>query len=158
MAFFESRKEKREVIIGLAAGVISGVASIILASNYIANKAVEKTFSKTFMMGRMGGVGDVENIGQNRSMSIQTEYIGMKSMTEKKPKLTVSIITSEFYNGTWTPVLKHTFYGESEEELADLINAHRSTDSFFRSSFEGVFKWKGSEIKLKNSEPKIEYA
>lgn len=166
MAFFESRKEKREVVIGLAAGVVSGVASILIASNYIATKASEKAFSKTFMMGKM------EKMEQNRSVSIQTEYIyGNGSRNESRnrniknmngmnmaPKLTVSITTSEFYNGEWTPVLKHTFYGESEEELADLINAHRTTDVFFRSSFTGNFDWKGSTIKLKNSEPKIEYS
>lgn len=51
----------------------------------------------------------------------------------------------------WNPVLAHTFYGQTEEELENLVQAHRTTDSFFDASFNGIFKWKGTEIKLKNT-------
>lgn len=145
-----NKAEKRELTLGLVAGVITGTISIILASTYLAKKASEAAIERTMSI-------------QDRSVHIQTEYIGKRNIygmniENKEPKLTVSITTSEFYNGEWTPVLMHRFYGESEEELADLINAHRTTDAFFRASFDGIFNWKGSTIKLKNSEPKIEYS
>lgn len=138
--------EKREVAIGLAAGIISGVASIIIASNYIATKASEKTIARTMSLQQRPRIE--ENV---YGMNIGTS--GDKS----KQKLSVSITTNEFYNNIWNPVLAHTFYGETEEELENLIQSHRKTDIFFDASFKGTFNWKGTKIELKNSEPKLLY-
>lgn len=62
----------------------------------------------------------------------------------------LKITTCEWYNDRWNKVLAHIFYGNNEDEISQLIQAHRQTDSFFDSSFKGVFNWKGGTIKLKN--------
>lgn len=67
-----------------------------------------------------------------------------------KSKLKLKITTCELYDSQWNEVLSHTFYGNTENEISQLIEAHRKTDSFFNSSFKGIFEWKGGSIELKN--------
>ena len=59
----------------------------------------------------------------------------------KLPSHKLKIKTCEYYNNKWNPVLIHTFLGNTEEEIAGLIDAHRQTDSFFDASFSGFFKY-----------------
>lgn len=130
--------ERREIAIGLAAGIISGVASILIASNYIANRASERTIARTMSL-------------QQRSRIEENVYgMGIKDTSDVSKKLSVSITTNEFYNNTWNPVLMHRFYGETEEELESLVQSHKVTDTFFSASFNGTFNWKGTKIELKN--------
>lgn len=149
MAFLFLRKEeRRQVLLGLAAGIISGVASIIIASNYIATKASEKTIARSM------------SLRQNTILEENIYDINIKdiSTSDVSKKLSVSITTNEFYDNMWNPVLTHKLYANSEEELENLVQVHRMTDAFFDASFKGVFNWKGTDIKLKNSEPVILYA
>jgi hypothetical protein len=55
------------------------------------------------------------------------------------PKLRLLITTYEFYDGFWHPTVSHCFYGDTEEELYKIRNAHRKTDTFFDASFTGKF-------------------
>lgn len=131
--------EKREVLIGLAAGIISGVISIVVASDFIARKASEQTVARTMSL-------------QQRPRIEESVYgMGIKDTSDISKKLSISITTDEFYNNMWNPVLMHRFYGETEEELENLVQSHKITDTFFSASFNGTFNWKGTEIKLKNT-------
>ncbi len=58
-------------------------------------------------------------------------------------------------NPIWKATLTHVFTGETIERVHEIAEAHKKTDTFFAASFDGVFKWKGGEIYLKNSEPQI---
>lgn len=71
------------------------------------------------------------------------------------PPLELIITTHELVDEEWIASVKHTFYGYTQKELFALVEAHKQTDSFFKSSFEGKFKWKGETIRLKNSEVKV---
>lgn len=55
------------------------------------------------------------------------------------PKLRLQITTYEFYSNFWQPTVTHTFYGNTEEELQKIRDAHRKTDTFFNGSFTGKF-------------------
>lgn len=55
------------------------------------------------------------------------------------PKLSLQITTYEFYGRKWHPTVTHTFYGDTEEELHKIRDAHRKTDTFFNGSFTGSF-------------------
>ncbi len=84
------------------------------------------------------------------------EHMSLKTKDVEEinfPKLELNIITSEYddSNNTWRPTLKHTFYGNTENEILELVNSHRRTDTFFDASFSGIFKWKDGSIKLKNT-------
>lgn len=56
------------------------------------------------------------------------------------PKLYLQITTYEFYDRKWHATLTHTFYGNTEDELYKIRDAHRKTDTFFNGSFTGGFK------------------
>lgn len=159
MATFFKSKEAKEITSGLVMGVITGTVSIILASQYIARKASEAAVARTMAIQNfnrplrteyIGNVSDINNIGQVNSMNSMNSS-GSLSL---KPKPSVSIITNEFYNNQWNPVLSHDFYANTNEELENLIQAHRKSDPFFDASFNGTFNWKGSKIELKNT---VEY-
>lgn len=55
------------------------------------------------------------------------------------PKLRLLITTYEFYDGFWHQTVTHAFYGNTEDELYKIRDAHRKTDSFFNASFTGKF-------------------
>ncbi|MDD3474311.1 MAG: hypothetical protein PHP08_00225 [Candidatus Dojkabacteria bacterium] len=74
---------------------------------------------------------------------------GMNNIVTKPP-LKLKITTCEYYDNDWHPVVRHTFYGNSEEEINSIVEAHRKTDSFFDSSFDGIFRTDDVEIILKN--------
>jgi hypothetical protein len=74
------------------------------------------------------------------------------------PDLQCTITTYELIGeDKWVAILSHTFHGSTQEELFAIMKAHKESDSFFRSSFEGEFEWKGGIIHLINSEPKVDY-
>lgn len=73
------------------------------------------------------------------------------------PKLMLTISTYELRDDKYIATLTHTFYADTQQDLFSLMEAHKTTDSFFRASFEGVFKWKEGVIVLRNSEPFISY-
>lgn len=160
MASFFERKEVKQVTSGIVIGIITGTASIILASQYIARKASEATIARTMAVqnfnrplrteyvGNVGNIGNVSNVGN---------AIGMQNLksADSKPKPSINIVTNEFYNDTWNPVLMHSFYGDNNEEIENLVAVHRMSDPFFDSGFKGTFNWRGAEIKLKNT---VEYS
>lgn len=39
-----------------------------------------------------------------------------------------------FENNERTPVLTHTFYGKTADEINGIVAAHQQTDSFFRAA------------------------
>ncbi len=81
----------------------------------------------------------------------------LKNMTDIiKPELKLEIITCEYYDNDWHETLKHTFYGNTEQDIEDIIDAHRQTDAFFDASFSGAFNWEGGTIILKNDISEIE--
>lgn len=149
MATFLKERDKRELLLGTIAGIIAGTVSIIIASNYIATRASEKAIERT--MGQKPREVLTEHIGNSSIYGMNTNSMDANMKNGTEPKLSVSIVTSEFYSNQWNPVLKHTFYGDTEEELESLIKAHKMTDTFFDASFKGIFKWKGTDIKLKNT-------
>lgn len=73
----------------------------------------------------------------------------------KIPALAMLITTYELRqeNGkqVFVATVSHTFFGDTEEELKDIMQAHAKTDQFFAGSQKG--KWNG--ITLRNSEPII---
>lgn len=73
------------------------------------------------------------------------------------PSLMLTVSTYELVNNKWIATMTHIFYANTQEELFKIMDAHKTTDSFFRASFEGIFKWKGEIIVLQNSEPFISY-
>lgn len=147
MATFLKSHETRNLALSIIASVIAGITTILVAGTYMARKGSEQTIARTMAI--------------QKSRDVQTEQIygmNIKDVSDVSKRLSVSITTDEFYNGDWNPVLTHTFYGQNEEELENLVQTHINTDSFFAASFKGLFNWKGTEIKLKNSEPKLLYA
>lgn len=117
-------------IIGVVTSVISTTIVILIITPWLTKKAADEAISQY-----------VQSQTQKKLYGISTN-----------PKLKLEILTSEYYDNNWNPVIMHTFYGDTEKELNDLVNSHRQTDTFFDASFIGTFKWKGSTLKLKNTE------
>lgn len=73
----------------------------------------------------------------------------------KIPALAMLITTYELRKENGKPVfiatVSHTFFGDTEEELKGIMQAHEKTDQFFAGSLKG--NWNG--ITLRNSEPLI---
>lgn len=81
-----------------------------------------------------------------------TEYI--------QPPVTLIITTYELSedvnkNPIWRATVTHVFSGETVERVYQISEAHKTTDQFYKASFEGVLPWKGGNIYLRNSEPQI---
>ena len=55
----------------------------------------------------------------------------------------------------WKAAVTHLFSGETVERVHQISEAHKTTDAFYKSSFEGRFPYKGGIIILKNSEFEI---
>lgn len=120
-------QETKGFLVGFVATVAAGIVTMYIFYNYMQDKSAQiavREYQK-----RMDGKG-------------------FNMLNSSKLKL--DITTYEYYNDQWNPVLTHTFYGNTEEEISQLITSHRSTDSFFDASFNGEFKWKEGIIKLKN--------
>lgn len=148
MATFLKAHETRNLALSVTASVIAGIATILIAGTYMARKGSEQTIARTMAIQQQPRMQ--ENVYSNDIYSMSNVDMKGTSSDRSKQKLTVSIATSEFYNNQFNLVLTHTFYGNNEEEIENLVQAHRITDSFFDASFKGIFKWKGTEIKLKN--------
>jgi uncharacterized protein YpbB len=71
--------------------------------------------------------------------------------------LQATITTYQLIGDKWEATISHTFHGKSQQEIFDLIESHKSTDTFFAASFTGTFYYYSGVIYLKNSEMKIQY-
>lgn len=160
-------KETKGFIIGFVASVATSVISLIIFYDYFAEKAAERAiinYKKEFgIMNQSQYTYPTQQIYSSHPkgmFKMSPNLINLDSNNIESSSLELSITTCEFDDNTntWIPVLTHTFHGNSEEEIANLIDAHKETDSFFRASFEGVFSWKGGSIKLRNVESNILYS
>ncbi len=120
------KSETKGFILGFVASVFAGVITLWIYNKYIQDKAADIAIDQ------------------------YTKRLGKVNMLNE-PKLNLEITTFEYYDNQWNPVLTHTFYGNTENEINQLIDAHRKTDSFFDASFTGEFKWKEGTIQLKNT-------
>lgn len=73
------------------------------------------------------------------------------------PPLQLTITTYELIEDKWIASVSHTFHASNQETLFRLIEAHKTTDSYFKASFDGVFNYHGGTIYLINSEAKVHY-
>lgn len=73
------------------------------------------------------------------------------------PELMVTVTTYELLGNRWEATVSHSFHAHDQETLFRLIEAHKSTDTYFRASFEGIFHYHGGLIYLRNSEAKVQY-
>lgn len=71
------------------------------------------------------------------------------------PELMVTVTTYELLGNRWVASVSHSFHANDQETLYRLIEAHTTTDSYFRASFDGIFYYHGGTIYLKNSEVKV---
>ena len=76
------------------------------------------------------------------------------------PPITLMITTYELAEDPpghyfWKATLTHGFQGETVERAYQVSEAHKTTDAFYKASFEGKLPWKGGNIILKNSEFQI---
>lgn len=59
-------------------------------------------------------------------------------------------------DGSYKAIVTHTFHADSQDEAYNILKAHTITDSFFKASVTtGKLTWKGGEIILKSSEPRL---
>ena len=77
-----------------------------------------------------------------------------------QPAISLVVTTYELTEDTpghpiWKATLTHVFTGDTVERAYQIMEAHKTTDSFFAASFKGVLPWKGGNIYLKNSEPQV---
>lgn len=73
------------------------------------------------------------------------------------PELMTTVTTYELLGNRWVASISHTFHASDQETLFRLIEAHKTTDSYFAASFTGKFEYHGGTIYLRNSEIKIMY-
>ena len=73
------------------------------------------------------------------------------------PELQITITSYELIGDRWIASVSHSFHANDQKTLFNLIAAHRSTDSYFDSSFKGEFHYHGGVIYLRNSEIKVQY-
>jgi hypothetical protein len=73
------------------------------------------------------------------------------------PELQITITTYELIGDKWIASISHTFHAHDQETLFKLIEAHKTTDTYFKSSFDGIFYYHGGIIYLRNSEAKVQY-
>lgn len=73
------------------------------------------------------------------------------------PELQATITTYELMGDKWIASVSHSFHAHDQETLFRLIEAHKTTDSYFKASYEGVFYYHGNTIYLINSEIKVAY-
>ncbi len=73
------------------------------------------------------------------------------------PPLQLTITTYELMGNKYDAVVSHTFHGNTQQELFDLIECHKMIDPFFAASFKGMFHYQRGIIYLRNSEMKVLY-
>lgn len=71
------------------------------------------------------------------------------------PELQTTITTYELMGDKWIASVSHTFHAHDQKTLFRLIDAHKTTDQYFKASFEGQFIYHGGIIYLRNSEPEV---
>jgi len=71
------------------------------------------------------------------------------------PELQITITAYELMGDKWIASVSHSFHANDQETLFRLIEAHKSTDAYFRASFEGQFVYHGGTIYLRNSDVKV---
>lgn len=69
--------------------------------------------------------------------------------------ITTYELSEDNNNPIWKAVVTHLFSGETLERVHQISEAHKTTDAFYKSSFEGRFPYNGGVIILKNSEQEI---
>jgi hypothetical protein len=67
------------------------------------------------------------------------------------PELQKIVTTYEFFNDKWVAMVSHTFFADTQQELIQIIEAHRRSDDYFDASFKGEYKG----IKLLNGESEV---
>lgn len=80
-----------------------------------------------------------------------TEIEKDNNINYRIPSLQKIITTYEFSNDQWVVVVTHTFFADTQQELFQIIDAHRKSDEFFDASFKGEYKG----IKLLNGESNV---
>lgn len=74
--------EKREVVIGLAAGIISGVISIVIASDFIARKASEQAVARTMSLQQRPRIEEnVYGMGIKNTSDVSKNYRLVSQLT-----------------------------------------------------------------------------
>lgn len=63
----------------------------------------------------------------------------------------LQIVTYEWVENAWIPVVNHLFYGRTPEEAYGNMEAHKMSDSFFAASFAGSY----NGIILQNSRVQV---
>lgn len=126
-------EESKGFILGFFTSVVAGVITLWIYYNYIQVKTSQIAINE------------------------YTKRLDKKINTLNEQKLKLEITTSEYYNNQWNPILTHIFYGNNNDEIDQLIKAHRKTDVFFDASFTGEFKWNEGTIRLKNIISDVSY-
>ena len=85
-----------------------------------------------------------------------SDLLSSFSRTERKLKISEAIakkpvwsVAVDSYESLDYPIIRHTFYGRTEEEAYGYMAAHKDDDRFFRSLAKGSCEG----IKAKNSKP-----
>lgn len=73
------------------------------------------------------------------------------------PELQITITTYELMGDKWIASVSHTFHASDQQTLFRLIEAHKSTDAYFKASFDGIFQYHGGSIYLRNSDAKVQW-
>jgi len=73
------------------------------------------------------------------------------------PELMVTVTAYELLGNRWEATVSHSFHAHDQETLFRLIEVHKSTDSYFKASFDGIFNYHGGTIYLRNSEIKVAF-
>lgn len=83
----------------------------------------------------------------------------MVNMTNEEkyiiPELQATVTAYELIGDKWVASISHSFHAHDQETLFRLIEAHKSTDTYFKASFEGQFIYHGGIIYLRNSDAKV---
>ena len=73
------------------------------------------------------------------------------------PPLQLTITTYELIGDKWIASVSHTFHASDQNTLFALIEAHKTTDQYFKASFDGIFYYHGGIICLRNSDATTQY-
>lgn len=100
---------------------------------------------------RMGLYDDMQDdLGELLSSFSRTERkLRSTAMTEAIAKKPVWSVSVDSYEALDYPIIRHTFYGRSQEEAYSYMAAHKDDDRFFRSLDRGSF----DGVKAKNAKP-----
>lgn len=62
-----------------------------------------------------------------------------KALSEARQKREIFSVTVDTYEALDYPIVRHTFYGRTEEEAFGYMEAHKETDRWFREAQRGSF-------------------